>query len=114
MGREKKHLFKSALKVSNVFKCELKTQKCKREKGNELYLYLGMATLVMSIGRGFFFSCLFSEASAHIGKPEFPILCAEKHCIQESEKSRVPQILWFFSPAFPGEQKVEGGDRASD
>lgn len=112
-GREtlKSILFKSALKVSNIFKRELKTQKCKREKGDEC--------LGMSIGGGgrwggehypsFFFPRLFSEANAHIGKPEFPILCAEKHCIQEPEKSWVPQILWVSLPLSLGSRRLKEG-----
>jgi hypothetical protein len=48
--------FKSVIKVSNIFKWELKIQKHKREKdggqGNELYLCPGTATPVMSIGGG--------------------------------------------------------------
>jgi hypothetical protein len=43
---------------------------------------------------------LFFKASACAGNPEFPILCAEKQCIQEPGKvfgrrSWVPQIVWF-------------------
>lgn len=103
-GDFQKHLFKSALKVSNVFKCELKTQKCKREKGNELYLCLGMATLVMSVGGGFFFSCLFSEANAQSSQS-----CALRSTAFKSLKSPGSHRYCGFSLLSLGSRRLKEG-----